>query len=32
LLYLWMFSWFILTSACLCSCWWFFDRHRSEEN
>ena len=31
-LYLWMFSWFILTSACLCGCWWFFDRHRPEEN
>jgi hypothetical protein len=31
-LYLWMFAWFILTSACLCTCWLLFDRHRPEEN
>ena len=29
-LYLWMFSWFILTSACLGICWLCFDRHRPE--
>ena len=29
-LYLWMFSWFILTSACLGTCWLCFDRHRPE--
>jgi Protein of unknown function (DUF3311) len=29
-LYLWMFSWFILTSVCLGTCWLCFDRHRPE--
>jgi hypothetical protein len=29
-LYLWMFSWFVLTSACLAICWFAFDRHRLE--
>jgi hypothetical protein len=29
-LYLWMFAWFILTSACLGTCWLCFDRHRPE--
>jgi hypothetical protein len=29
-LYLWMFSWFILTSVCLGICWMCFDRHRPE--
>jgi hypothetical protein len=27
-LYLWMFSWFVLTSVCLAICWFAFDRHR----
>jgi hypothetical protein len=29
-LYLWMFSWFILSSVCLGICWLCFDRHRPE--
>jgi Protein of unknown function (DUF3311) len=29
-LYLWMFSWFVLTSVCLATCWFAFDRHRPE--
>ena len=29
-LYLWMFLWFVLTSACLAICWFWFDRHRDE--
>jgi len=29
-LYLWMFSWFILTSVCLGICWLCFDRYRPE--
>jgi hypothetical protein len=30
-LYLWMFSWFVLSSACLGICWLCFDRHRPED-
>jgi hypothetical protein len=30
-LYLWMFAWFILTSACLAICWFCFDRHRTDQ-
>jgi Protein of unknown function (DUF3311) len=29
-LYIWMFSWFILASVCLGTCWIMFDRHRPE--
>lgn len=28
-LYAWMFSWFVLTSACLGACWVLFDRPRA---
>ena len=28
--YLWLFSWFVLTSGCLLACWFFFDRHRQD--
>ena len=30
-LYAWMFSWFVLTSACLGVCWVCFDRPRESE-
>ena len=26
-IFMWMFLWFILTSACLLACWLLFDRH-----
>lgn len=26
-IYIWMFLWFVLTSACLLACWLLFDRH-----
>jgi Protein of unknown function (DUF3311) len=29
-IYAWIFTWFILTSACLLACWCFFDRHASD--
>ncbi len=29
--YLWIFAWFILTSACLMTCWLLFDRERADE-
>ncbi len=29
-LYLWVFAWFFLTSACLAICWFCFDRHRPD--
>ena len=28
--YLWIFSWFFLTTACLLTCWFVFDRHRED--
>lgn len=28
--YAWMFSWFLLTSGCLLTCWTMFDRHTDE--
>lgn len=29
-IYFWMFMWMILTSACLLTCWIFFDSKQSE--
>ena len=28
--FLWLFSWFVLTSVCLMTCWLVFDRHRAD--
>ena len=28
--YIWMFSWFVLTSVCLMACWLLFDRKRHD--
>ena len=29
--YLWIFAWFILTSACLMTCWLLFDRDKPDD-
>jgi hypothetical protein len=29
-IYMWIFSWFILTSACLYTVWYLFDRHEPD--
>ncbi len=26
-IYMWIFAWFVITSACLLTCWLMFDRH-----
>ena len=28
--FIWLFSWFVLTSLCLLTCWFLFDRHRQD--
>ncbi|MBF5003160.1 DUF3311 domain-containing protein [Diaphorobacter caeni] len=29
-IYLWIFIWFVLTSACMYAVWYLFDRHEPE--
>ena len=28
--FVWLFSWFVLTSLCLVTCWFLFDRYRQD--
>lgn len=30
-IFIWLFCWFFLTSACLAICWYYFDRPDEEE-